>query len=66
MPDYISGRILKMKALERWENEGGRVCAAETGSIKSGSPDMDANNDNAAQTFKSQAADKNKWEKNLQ
>ncbi len=26
MPDYISKKKLKRKVIERWENEGGRLC----------------------------------------
>jgi len=39
MPDYISRRIFKKKALERWENEGGSIFADRSRIIKSGSPD---------------------------
>ena len=31
MQDQIYGEILKMRALERWENEGGRAEPHETG-----------------------------------
>jgi hypothetical protein len=30
MPDYITRKRLKQKALERWENEGGTINAAPT------------------------------------
>lgn len=49
MPDYIYRQILKKKALERWENEGGSVFADRTGIIKGDSPDERAAEDNAAQ-----------------
>ena len=53
MPDYISRQIFKKKALDTWENEGGRICADQTGIIKGGSPDERAGKDNAAQTSES-------------
>lgn len=55
MPDYFSRQIYKMKALERWENEGGRIFADRTGIIKSAAPDASAGKDNAGQIFKSPA-----------
>lgn len=39
MPDHISRQIFKMKALERWENEGGSVCAEWTEILKTDSSD---------------------------
>jgi hypothetical protein len=57
MPDYIFRRTFKRKALDRWENEGGMICADETGIIKSGSPDNRAGKDNAAQISKSSTAE---------
>ena len=62
MPDYISRQIFKKKALDRWENEGGRIFADQTG-INSGSSDERAGKDNAAQIFESQAANSFKWRK---
>lgn len=47
MLDNISGQIFRKKALDRWENEGGRVCADRTGSHKSGSPETRADKDHA-------------------
>jgi hypothetical protein len=64
MPDYISRQIFKKKALDRWENEGGRIFAEQTGIFERGSPDESAGKDNAAQIFESQAADSFKWRKN--
>lgn len=32
MPDYIARKRLKQKVLERWENEGGRIEAADLAS----------------------------------
>lgn len=29
MPDFISRKKLKKKVLDRWENEGGKISAAE-------------------------------------
>ena len=34
MPDKISRQRLKKKALERWENEGGRTCTDAVGTPK--------------------------------
>lgn len=65
MLDYISGQILKKKALDRWENESGRICADQTGVIKSGSPDKRAGKDNAAQIFESPTADGFKGKENI-
>lgn len=64
MPDYISRQILKKKVLDRWENEGGRIFADQTGIIKSGSSDKRAGKDNAAQIFESPTADSFKERKN--
>ena len=64
MPDYISKQILRMKALDRWENEGGRIFANQTGIIKSSSSDERAGKDNAAQIFESPTADSFKERKN--
>lgn len=63
MPDYISGQILKKKALDRWENEGGMICAAQTPIIKSGSPDNRAGKDKTAQTSESPKAERLKGTK---
>lgn len=46
MPDNISRQRLEKRALDRWENEGGRLYADP----KSDSPDKLASGDNAAQT----------------
>ena len=35
MPDYISRKLFERKALDRWENEGGGICADEAGTFKS-------------------------------
>jgi hypothetical protein len=64
MPDYISRQILKMKALNRWENEGGRVFADQTGIIKGGSMDARASKDNAGQISESPSADRFKGREN--
>ena len=64
MPDYISRQIYKMKALDRWENEGGRIFANRRGTIKSSSSDERAGTDNAAQIFESPTADSFKERKN--
>ena len=37
MPDIISRQSLKKKALDRWENEGGRIIAEQAMLAKSGS-----------------------------
>ena len=34
MKDEIQRQILKKKALDRWENEGGRACAESTPTIE--------------------------------
>jgi hypothetical protein len=36
MPDRISRKRLKKKVLDRWENEGGRLCDEETKTTQSG------------------------------
>lgn len=64
MPDYISRQIHKMKALDRWENEGGRIFADQTGIIKSSSSDVRGGKDIAAQIFESSTADSFKERKN--
>lgn len=64
MPDYISRQIHKMKALNRWENEGGRIFADQTGIINRGSPDERAGKDSAAQIFESPTADSFKEREN--
>ena len=64
MPDYISRQILKIKALDRWENEGGSICADQTGIIKGGSMDVRASKDNAGQISESPSADRFKGRKN--
>lgn len=58
MPEYISRQILKKKAVDRWENEGGRICADQTEIIKSASPENLAGKDNTAQTSESPKADR--------
>lgn len=50
MPDKISRRRLKKKVLDRWENEGGKVLADQTGIIKSSSPEEHPGKDNAGET----------------
>jgi hypothetical protein len=39
MQDQTYGQIFKMRALERWENEGGRTETHETGRDAASSPD---------------------------
>ena len=65
MPEYISRQILKMKALDRWENEGGRIFADQTGIITSGSPDERAGKENAAQTSQNSKPDRFKGRENI-
>jgi hypothetical protein len=36
MPDNIARKRLKKKMLDRWENEGGRVCTEPTSGDKDG------------------------------
>jgi hypothetical protein len=62
MSDYISRQILKRKVLDRWENEGGRICADRKGIFESGSPVERASEDNAPQTSESPTADDPKEE----
>lgn len=57
MPDLISRKRLKKKALDRWENEGGRVCTDSTTAIKSDPRKKRADKGNAAQTSKSVKAE---------
>ncbi len=38
MPDQLSRHMLKRKVLDRWENEGGKICVDLPGIMKSGSP----------------------------
>jgi hypothetical protein len=63
MPDYISRQILKIKALDRWENEGGSICADRTGIIKGGSMDVRASKDNAGKYPKARRQIDSKGEK---
>lgn len=58
MQKNISKQRLKKKVLDRWENEGGKVLADQTGIIKSRAPDSRAGTDNAAQARKPDAAKK--------
>jgi hypothetical protein len=64
MPEYISRQILKKKALERWENEGGRIFADRTEIIKDDSPDERAGKDNAARSSEDPAAERFKMKEN--
>ena len=64
MSVHIPSQIFKWKALDRWENEGGRIFADQTGIIKSSSSDKRAGKDNAAQIFESPMADSFKERKN--
>lgn len=57
MPDYISRQRLKKKVLDRWENEGGRLCADPKSSDP---PDKRASEGNAAQTSKGLTAERNR------
>ena len=41
MPDYIARKRLKQKVLERWENEGGRIEAADLASGHRSNPTTD-------------------------
>lgn len=45
MPDYIARRRLKQKVLERWENEGGRIEAADITSAHRNNPTRDSESD---------------------
>ena len=38
MPDFISRKKLKKKVLDRWENEGGKLSAAENKSKENHPP----------------------------
>jgi hypothetical protein len=58
MPDYISRQMLKIKALERWENEGGRIFADQTVIIQNGLTNKRADEVNSARIFESLPADK--------
>jgi hypothetical protein len=64
MPEYISRQILRRKALDRWENEGGSICADQPGIIKNKSPRERAGKDDTAQTFERPTADEAKRRKN--
>ena len=64
MPENISRQIIKRKALERWENEGGRISAGQPGKIKSGSPDKREGQANAAQISNSPTAERPQGRKN--
>ena len=63
MPDYISRKKLKQKVLDRWENEGGRICNEQVEKLKSGSTNRRAGKNNAPQPSESQTADDPKEEK---
>jgi hypothetical protein len=60
MTDYNSQQIFKKKALDRWENEGGRIFADQTGIIYSGTPDERAGKNNAARISEGLKADSSK------
>jgi hypothetical protein len=63
MTDYNSQQIFKKKALDRWENEGGRIFADQTGIIYSGSPAERAGKNNAARISESLTADSSEGKK---
>lgn len=63
MPDYISRKKLKQKVLDRWENEGGRICDEQTEKFKSSSTNRRAGKNNTLQTSESRTADDPKEEK---
>lgn len=63
MPDYISRKKLKQKVLDRWENEGGRICDEQTEKFKSGSTNRLAGKNNAPQTSESRTSNDPKEEK---
>ena len=64
MPNNISRQRLKKKVLDRWENEGGKLSADETGIIRSGSYDKRAGKDNTGQTSESRKAERPKRKNN--
>lgn len=64
MPDYISRQIDKRMALDRWENEGGRIIADLTGMFNSGLSNESAGKENAAQMFDNPTAARFKVSKN--
>ena len=57
MPDLSSRKRLKKKALERWENEGGRICADSTTTINSDPRKKRASKGNAAANIEGAKAD---------
>jgi hypothetical protein len=62
--DSTSRKRLKKKVLDRWENEGGRICTDSTTAIKSDQRKKRARKDNTAQTSESLKADSpNEFEK---
>ena len=57
MPDLSSRKRLKKKALERWENEGGRICADSTTTIDSDPGKKRASKGNVAAKIEGVKAD---------
>jgi len=57
MPDLSSRKRLKKKALERWENEGGSICADSTTTINSDLRKKRASKGNAAANIEGAKAD---------
>ena len=49
-------KIFKMKALDRWENEGGRFCTDQTSISRGRSTEERAGIDNAARHFERSTA----------
>lgn len=59
MPDPITRERLKKKVLDRWENEGGKICTE----VESSSPDKPPGEDKAEQTSESPMLDLPKRDK---
>ena len=57
MPDNIPSELLKKKALERWENEGGRVYTDHASTTKSRSFRKQMDADHAPATIRKRILD---------
>ena len=60
----MTNSIFRRKALERWENEGGRIYGDRTEIIKTGQMNARASKDHAAQNSESPSLNRNKVRKN--
>jgi len=60
MPDPLSREMLKRKVLDRWENEGGKLCVDQPGVMKSGLSREHTSKDKATQPFSKSGSSRSK------